>query len=82
MSATIHPSSVILRCPKCGVPMTWVGHTAQCDSEICDDYGKMYKVELPALDVKLTPEHSHNWPNGTPRYDEHSCPQCIAERAK
>ena len=81
LSATIHPSSILLRCDKCLEPMFWFGDLAHCKNESCDEYGKQFRVELPQAGVTLTPMHTHEWPNGTPRYDESTCPSCIAARS-
>jgi hypothetical protein len=54
MSATIHPSSIILRCDLCKHPMIGLGDKAWCTNPDCAVQGKMFKVEYPSVDVKLT----------------------------
>lgn len=55
MSATIHPSSVIIRCPLCKKPMFILGEQAWCENIDCEDHKKTFAVEYPTVDVKLTP---------------------------
>ena len=76
MKATIRFNSLLLNCPKCNCAMNLFEDTASCMNDGCDDYGKKFTVEMPSLDVKLTPKHTHEWPNGTPR----DCPVCKEER--
>ena len=58
MSATIHPSSVLLRCPKCYAIMNWFGDEAWCENVNCEANDKRFAVELPKIEVKLTPKES------------------------
>ena len=51
--ATMRPSSVLIPCPKCAVDMNVFSGNAQCDNTECEEFGKLYSLELPKFDVML-----------------------------